>query len=99
MGWMMLSGDFATKLTSGTAKDNARAMHPVAWRLHRAGFLGVPTTDGRELRLVRRTEADRDVALLLASESGPRNPGKTAPPILRDAGVAEVGLSMFAVIS
>jgi transposase len=26
----------------------------------------VPTTDGRELRLVRRTEPDRDVALLLA---------------------------------
>jgi hypothetical protein len=26
----------------------------------------VPTTDGRELLLVRRTEADRDVALLLA---------------------------------
>ena len=25
----------------------------------------VPTTDGRELRLVRRTEPDRDVALLL----------------------------------
>lgn len=26
----------------------------------------VPTTDGRELLLVRRTEPDRDVALLLA---------------------------------
>jgi hypothetical protein len=28
--------------------------------------LRVPTTDGRELPLVRRTEPDRDVALLLA---------------------------------
>ncbi|MBL9174348.1 MAG: hypothetical protein JNL10_12490 [Verrucomicrobiales bacterium] len=34
----------------------------------------VPTTDGRELLLVRRTEPDRDVALLL------ERLGRTLPP-------------------
>ena len=43
----------------------------------------VPTTDGRELLLVRRTEADRVVALLLArlKLTLPRNhPRASAPP-------------------
>jgi len=48
--------------------------------------VSVPTTDGRELLLVRRTEPERDVSLLLArlgltlpSQPPPRirTPGKT----------------------
>jgi len=43
----------------------------------------VPTTDGRELLLVRRTEPDRDVALLLARlnlELPPQPPPRISPP-------------------
>jgi hypothetical protein len=43
----------------------------------------VPTTDGRELLLVRRTEPDRDVALLLARlnlELPPQPPPRIGPP-------------------
>lgn len=45
--------------------------------------VSVPTTDGRELLLVRRTEPDRDVALLLArlAVTMPAQP----PPRLRDS--------------
>ena len=45
--------------------------------------VSVPTTDGRELLLVRRTEAERDVALLLARlrRMLPEQP----PPRLRPA--------------
>lgn len=43
----------------------------------------VPTTDGQELLLVRRTEPDRDVALLLARlnlELPPQPPPRISPP-------------------
>jgi hypothetical protein len=43
----------------------------------------VPTTDGRELLLVRRTEPDRDVALLLARlnlELPSQPPPRIGPP-------------------
>jgi hypothetical protein len=43
----------------------------------------VPTTDGRELLLVRRTEPDRDVALLLARLNltlPPQPPPRLSPP-------------------
>jgi hypothetical protein len=42
----------------------------------------LPTTDGRELRLVRRTEPDRDVALLLARLNltlPPQSPPRIGP--------------------
>jgi hypothetical protein len=41
----------------------------------------VPTTDGRELLLVRRTEPDRDVALLLSRLNLPLPP--QPPPRIR----------------
>ena len=43
----------------------------------------VSTTDGRELLLVRRTELDRDVALLLARLNltlSPQPPPRLSPP-------------------
>lgn len=46
--------------------------------------VAVPTADGRELRLVRRTEPSRDVALLLAQLDRtlpPQPPPKIRGPI------------------
>ena len=54
--------------------------------------VSVPTTDGRELLLVRRTEASRDVALLL-DRLGRRLPAQP-PPRLRTVGGVTAPVSM-----